>query len=282
LVSENTVVATNTAKVGITTGQADAIVANTAKVGITAGQADAIVANTTKVGYTEALVSDNADVLLNKSKVGQASGTTTGDMQYWNGAAWVVIATTENEGAALQMISGVPTWIGGTPPPPPAIGDLRDGGVVFWVDPTDNTHGLVCALSDDATNVTWGCSNSDLPSVPNVAYNGSNPVGAGAEIGYGVSNTTGILTDCSTAPAALAARSYGAEWFLPSIKELNEIYINKATLEAVSGFTTFSSSFYWSSTELNNQGAWKQSFGFGFQEAANKRNISNVRAVRAF
>ena len=165
---------------------------------------------------------------------------------------------------------------------PAAIGNLRAGGVVFWVDPSDNTHGLVCALSDDATNVVWGCSSSDLPSVPNVASNGSNPVGAGAEIGDGVSNTTGILTDCSTAPAALAARSYGAEWFLPSIKELNEIYINKATLEAVSGFTTFSSSFYWSSTELNNQGAWKQSFGSGFQNAANKRNISNVRAVRAF
>ncbi|MEZ7498328.1 fibronectin type III domain-containing protein [Flavobacterium sp. Arc3] len=50
---------------------------------------------------------------------GQTSGTTAGDMQYWNGTAWVIVATTVNEGAALQMISGVPTWVGGTPPTVP-------------------------------------------------------------------------------------------------------------------------------------------------------------------
>jgi len=44
--------ATNNAKIGITAGQADAIIANTAKIGITAGQADAIIANTAKVGIT--------------------------------------------------------------------------------------------------------------------------------------------------------------------------------------------------------------------------------------
>ena len=44
------------------------------------------------------------------------TGTQTGQMQYWNGTAWVTVAVTENEGATLQMIGGVPTWIGGTPP----------------------------------------------------------------------------------------------------------------------------------------------------------------------
>jgi len=42
---------------------------------------------------------------------------TAGDMAYWNGTAWVTIAATTNEGATLQMIGGVPTWTGGTPPP---------------------------------------------------------------------------------------------------------------------------------------------------------------------
>ena len=41
-----------------------------------------------------------------------------GDMAYWNGTAWVAIAATTNEGATLQMIGGVPTWTGGTPPTP--------------------------------------------------------------------------------------------------------------------------------------------------------------------
>jgi uncharacterized protein (TIGR02145 family) len=39
-------------------------------------------------------------------------------MQYWNGTAWVTVAATQNEGATLQMIGGVPTWTGGTPPTP--------------------------------------------------------------------------------------------------------------------------------------------------------------------
>jgi hypothetical protein len=38
-------------------------------------------------------------------------------MQYWNGTVWVVVAATVNEAATLQM-GGVPTWTGGTPPPP--------------------------------------------------------------------------------------------------------------------------------------------------------------------
>jgi hypothetical protein len=84
-VSANTDVATNTAKVGITQSQADAIVANTAKVGITTGQSDAIIANTaknsypsadaTKVGFitvTQAVDLDTleSDVATNNAKVG--------------------------------------------------------------------------------------------------------------------------------------------------------------------------------------------------------------------
>jgi hypothetical protein len=85
--------------------------------------------------YTDTLVSANADVLLNKSNVGQALGTTSGDMQYWNGSAWVVIGTTPNEGVTLQLIGGAPTLTGGTPPPPPSepanVGDLRKVVVYF-------------------------------------------------------------------------------------------------------------------------------------------------------
>ena len=49
---------------------------------------------------------------------------------------------------------------------PAAVGDLRVGGVVFWVDPADNTHGLVCALSDFASLRQWGCFGTDLPKQP--------------------------------------------------------------------------------------------------------------------
>jgi len=166
-----------------------------------------------------------------------------------------------------------------------AIGDLIDGGVVFWVNPDDNTHGLVCAMSDSATEVEWGCFLTDLLNVPNVAYNNGNPMGPGAEIGYGESNTNLILDDCSGAPAATAAGSLGDGWFLPSINELQEMYVHKEILEAVSGFNAFSDDWgYWSSTEGSLFVAWVQYFyNDGIQTNANRSNNSfNVRAVRAF
>ena len=74
------------------------------------------------------------------------TATASGAMNYWNGTAWVEVAPTVNEGATLQMIGGVPTWTGGTPPPP-SIGDTHAGGIIFWVDPNDNTKGKVIAPS---------------------------------------------------------------------------------------------------------------------------------------
>jgi uncharacterized protein (TIGR02145 family) len=90
LVSANADVVANTAKTGITTAQANAIVANTAKTGITTAQANAIVANT--------------------AKVSAATGTKTGEMQYWNGTKWVTVAPPSYEGSVLTYRGGVPVW----------------------------------------------------------------------------------------------------------------------------------------------------------------------------
>ena len=192
----------------------------------------------------------------------------TAGFYYYNGSSWATL------GAATS-----PTY---------NIGDVVNGGVVFYLFvPGDigyvagESHGLVCSFSDVATSVEWGCYGTDLPNVLNVPYNGGNPLGLGAEIGDGFNNTNNILKDCPTAPAALAARSYGPDWFLPSAKELNQIYINKTTLEGVSGFTGFSD-YNWSSTESGNFTAWEQYFGSGQQYNNGKGGTTNVRAVRAF
>ena len=169
-----------------------------------------------------------------------------------------------------------------------SIGDVVNDGVVFHIFGSDDPgfvsgeiHGLVVAMSDVATSVEWGCYGTDLPNVPNANVQISSPVGQGAEIGDGFNNTNDILTDCPTAPAALAARSLGAQWFLPSAKELNQMYINKTTLEGVSGFTAFSD-YYWSSTESDNYYAWQQLFYNGYQYGNDKIYTGSVRAVRAF
>ena len=190
----------------------------------------------------------------------------TAGFYYYNGSSWATL------GSATS--------------PSYSIGDVVNNGVVFHIFESDESgfvsgeiHGLVVAFSDVATSVEWGCFGQDLPNVPNVQI--FPPVGQGAEIGDGISNTNAILLDCPGAPAALAARSLGEDWFLPSINELNQMYINKTTLEGVSGFTAFSD-YYWSSTEFGSSSAWGQFFDNGDQININKSFPSPVRAVRAF
>ncbi len=45
---------------------------------------------------------------------------------------------------------------------------------------------------------------------------------------------------------------------------------------------SFSNNFYWSSTEYDNDTAWGQDFGLGFQSNGYKDYTNYVRAVRAF
>ncbi len=56
------------------------------------------------------------------------------------------------------------------------------------------------------------------------------------------------------------------------------IYMN-AFIFAVGGFA---SAHCWSSTEYNNNNAWKQNFDNGNQNNNNKNNTNRVRAVRGF
>jgi hypothetical protein len=206
---------------------------------------------------------------------GFSDGTAAGQINYWNGTAWATIPTTPNEGATLQMIGGVPTWIGGTPPP--AIGDFRDGGVVFWLDGSGG--GLVCAVSDQSTGIQW--------------WNGSyiNTGATATAIGTGQANTTVIIDDQGSGSHAaslcdeLSLNGY-TDWFLPSKDELNEMYLNKTTIDSTailnSGSVFVNTVFYWSSSDYNLSSAWLQYMGSG-DLGFNLKNDSNyVRAVRAF
>ena len=103
--SINTAIAANTAKVGITTSQANAITANTAKVGITTSQADAIVANTAKVGITTSQITKlngietNATADQTQSEI-NALGITATSVDLGN---WTI---TESSGTLFFATSG--------------------------------------------------------------------------------------------------------------------------------------------------------------------------------
>ena len=167
---------------------------------------------------------------------------------------------------------------------PALVGDFRDGGVVFWVDPTDNAHGLVCAIEDQSTGIQW--------------YNGSYiATGAtGTAIGTGLANTDAIIAAQGAIEinyAAGLARAYTGggytDWFLPSLDELYEMYLNRATINATAianGGTTFSTTsssyYYWSSSEIYSEMARRYSFRLGESDHEWKDRPNYVRAIRAF
>jgi len=106
-------------------------------------------------------------------------------------------------------------------------------------------------------------------------------------IGTGKSNTAKIVewlnshgeTDC--AAQLCDALDYGGynDWFLPSRDELNLMYVN-LHLEGDGGFTD---DIYWSSSEYNDDYAWREYFSSGGQyDGSIKDSDRQVRAVRAF
>jgi hypothetical protein len=188
----------------------------------------------------------------------QTDGTT--GFYYYSGTAWTPVHT------------GTPSG----PPPAPtvAIGDTIYGGIVFWVDPTDNTKGKVCAMTDQSTSAEWGCYGTEIQ-------------GAESYITGNV-NTLDILAGCSTPGIAadLCASYTGAgfdDWYLPSKDELNLMYTNLH--DASPSLGGFAGSVYWSSTEFAmdlQHAAWRQYFTNGYQYGYYKGYTFYVRAVRAF
>jgi hypothetical protein len=157
-----------------------------------------------------------------------------------------------------------------------SIGDVVNGGVVFWLDSTGQ-HGLIAATADQSAGIRW--------------YGGSYTyTRARADgIGAGIKNTAIIIanqgpvdgsafaaTVCNEYSVTVDGVTYG-DWYLPSKHELDLLYIERDT---VGGFTT---NYYWSSTEGDNDLAWNQFFSNGNQYNVFK-NITyySVRAVRAF
>ena len=152
-----------------------------------------------------------------------------------------------------------------------AIGQSYQGGKIAYIDSTGQ-HGLIVATADDI--LQW--------------YNGDYIVtgATGVAIGTGLTNTNTIIAaQGSGSYAAQLCTDYSVlgvggvlydDWYLPSIDELFQLWLNRA---AIGGFTN---NYYWSSTEYDNGNALIFSFEYGYQNSNQKNNYWYVRAVRAF
>ena len=107
----------------------------------------------------------------------------------------------------------------------------------------------------------------------------------------GAGNTVAIMmqsghTNSAAQHCADLAYSGYDDWYLPSKDELNLMYSQRAAINATAtanGGETFLTSFYWSSSEFDNDHAWAHDFFLNSQGSTLKFNPGgNIRAIRAF
>ena len=146
------------------------------------------------------------------------------------------------------------------------------GGKIFYVNPNSETDGwkyLEAAPTDEASLYVY-------------QEYGTMIVATGTKIGTGQANSNAIVavvgTTTSYAAKACADKVIAGydDWFLPSKAELNQMYINKATIGG------FIDTWYWSSSETNTYNAWVQNFGSGDPYENVKNGSCRVRPIRAF
>jgi len=131
-----------------------------------------------------------------------------------------------------------------------------------------NKIGYVSATNDQSSGAEWGCYGTTIG-------------GTSTGIGSGSANTTAIVNSCSESGIAaricdnLSSGGY-SDWFLPSRDELNQMYIQRSIIGG------FSSSDYWSSSELSSDYGWLQNFYSGYQDYLDKNTSFKVRCVRRY
>jgi hypothetical protein len=208
-----------------------------------------------------------------------ASGITATDIDNWNNKQELLTAGAgiEISGNAISATNNVTTY---------SVGDFAHGGIVFWVDETGQ-HGLVCAKEDQSSMRWYAGTYGDTQAKGDGPFAGkaNTSIIIAAQVAIGDDGNTYAARICNELQITEEGKTYG-DWYLPSIEELNLMYLNKSIIDAAAianGGSAFIFNIYWSSTEFDNFNACFQDFISGKQDEFLKNTATySVRAVRAF
>ncbi|NCB20153.1 MAG: DUF1566 domain-containing protein, partial [Bacteroidia bacterium] len=164
------------------------------------------------------------------------------------------------------------------------VGDIGSSGGHVFYDKGDYNGGwryLEAAPKQSEFNNVWGGTGT--------AIGGTNTI-----VGTGEVNTEKIVSKFGKEEPYRKKAEYAAklcadlvvtkngvvydDWFLPSKGELNLMYKNLKK----NNLGSFSSDWYWSSSEGNSDSAWGQNFYSGSYGNNNRSAIYKVRPIRAF
>jgi len=153
------------------------------------------------------------------------------------------------------------------------IGERYQGGIVFWIDPTDSRKGLISAEFDTVTDELWSRLNNSSPYT----------TGATGQTMYaGLVNTAQML-------ANNAAKNYAArwvdelqtggysDWYIGSRDEMLQLWERR---NVIGNFNP--SKDYWTSSEVSWDQALRVDWQTGTVIKRDKNTRRNVRAIRKF
>jgi len=155
------------------------------------------------------------------------------------------------------------------------VGDVGPAGGIVFFDrgfTSDGWRFLEVSPPGADFEAAWSGRRQDVPGT-------SNALGSGRQ------NTRLIVEEMNRRGETQRAAQLAADleingfndWFLPSLEELSQLYINRAV---VSGLHN---AIYWSSSQHNRMSARSVDFGWsGARTHNSKFDVRRVRPVRAF
>ena len=247
---------------------------------------------------TGVLPSEGVDVRANIEGADPITGKVTA-----SGAA-VSLAVPKNATGAERTVTfeyqwkGVWTQIGenrsqAVALPAPAVGDMYGGGVIYWINPDDASDFRVVALTDAPSRLAWAANRNYV--LGSGARNRTERNGADVwkiakqYLDSKTGGATGIFATDFPAFSYCYEKTDGGvprgTWYLPSLRELLDLYSAKGSVESVittKGGSAFTADYNWSCTEDDNGtfAFWVYFSDGGPSSTHAKTNTWSVRCVR--